>query len=158
MNLEPREKHIVIRKSERQLFLYSDCKLIKTYRIALGSNPVGPKLCSGDGKTPEGIYFICLRKEQSKYHKSLGLSYPNQADALRGLQCGLIDEDTYRYISSCEEKGIRPPWGTPLGGEIMIHGSGTDSDWTIGCIALSDSDIDDLWNNAPIGTVVTIFS
>ena len=158
MDLVTNEPHIIIRKSERLLLLYLGRELLKTYHIALGSNPVGPKLKAGDGKTPEGIYYICLRKDQSKYHKSLGLSYPNQVDALRGLNAGLIDENTYRYISLCEKRRIRPPWGTPLGGEIMIHGSGTNTDWTIGCIALNDSDIDELWCNTPVGTIVTILS
>ena len=113
--------------------------------IALGRCPVGRKRQEGDGRTPEGVYAICLVKEQGKFGRSLGLSYPNQQDADLGLQEGRIDLSTHQVILERLAAGLRPPWGTPLGGEVYIHEGGTASDWTQGCIALNSSDMDVLF-------------
>jgi murein L,D-transpeptidase YafK len=87
-------------------------------RIALGSAPVGPKRREGDGRTPEGIYQICLAKENGKYGRSLALSYPNAEDARRAYAEGVIDRRTLSAIRAAAAEGPPPPWGTPLGGEI----------------------------------------
>lgn len=119
--------------------------------VALGLCPEGPKERAGDGKTPEGVYFICLKK-QGKYGPSLGVSYPSERDARRaGADAALIACIRERAL-----RKERPPWGTPLGGEIYIHGGGTASDWTAGCVALNDADAEALYALVPEGTEVEI--
>lgn len=151
---------IVIRKSERSLFLYDAPEgrghLVRTFSIALGSTPVGAKQREGDGATPEGKYYITHKNVTSKYHLSLGLSYPNLADAQRGLEEGIIDKSEYDSIRRSLETFGKPLQKTALGGEIFIHGGGIKSDWTQGCIALDDSDIEYLFRHLPVGTGVTI--
>ena len=148
---------IIIRKSERMLYVYDGDELCAKMAIVLGSVPEGHKQVEGDGKTPEGVYYICTRNAQSKYYLSLGISYPNKEDAESGLERGIISKSEYDYISSAIDGGKRPPWDTKLGGEIMIHAGGVASDWTAGCIAAKDEDMDYLWKNCPIGTPVEIF-
>ncbi|MBO5502740.1 MAG: L,D-transpeptidase family protein [Clostridia bacterium] len=119
-------------------------------RVALGRCPHGRKRQEGDGRTPEGVYTICLVKEQGKYGRSLGLSYPNRQDADLALQESRIDLSTHQVILERLAAGLRPPWGSPLGGEVYIHEGGVASDWTQGCIALESSDMDKLfphWEN-----------
>ncbi len=142
---------IEIRKGERVLLWRG-----RTYRIALGTSPEGHKEREGDGKTPEGEYFVCTKNEKSKFHRSLGLSYPNAEDAHRALDTGRISQTEYSAILSAQAENRRPPWDTPLGGFIMIHGGGTDGDWTKGCIALEDADMDILFAEVPMGTAVRI--
>jgi len=120
-------------------------------KIALGSAPAGPKEKEGDGKTPEGEYYICLKKI-GKYGPSLGISYPNEQDAIR-MQ---MDADLIACIRERARNMERPPWGSPMGGEIYIHGGGTVRDWTAGCIALSDQDAEKLYELVPLGTRVAI--
>ena len=126
-------------------------KALFTCSVALGYAPVGNKENAGDGKTPEGKYFVCLKK-QGKYGPSLGISYPSLQDALR-LDA---DADLLRCIRQREEEGVRPPWGSFMGGEIYIHGGGTQTDWTAGCIALNDADAEKLYALCDEGTVVEI--
>ena len=147
---------IVIEKAQRRLTLHSGDRAVKAYRIALGRNPVGDKEREGDGRTPEGDYRVCVKNPQSRFTLSLGLSYPNAKDAARGLAARLISQEQHAQIVGAIERGERPPWDTPLGGEIFIHGSGAGSDWTRGCIALDDPDIRDLFPIIPVGTPVTI--
>jgi len=118
-------------------------KVIASYRIALGRNPVGPKRRHGDGKTPEGDHTIVGRNPKSAFHKSLRISYPNAADRERARR-----------------EGVDP------GGDIMIHGlpngqgdvgaAHTQSDWTEGCIAGTDQEIEEIWRLVPDGTPVRI--
>jgi murein L,D-transpeptidase YafK len=117
---------------------------------------VGDKLTHGDGRTPEGQYYICVRNPNSKYYLSLGLSYPNVQDAQRGFQAGLISAEQYQKIAQVITDGQTPPWDTPLGGEIFIHGRGSAADWTAGCIALDDKDVRELYDVVAIGTPVLI--
>jgi murein L,D-transpeptidase YafK len=117
---------------------------------------VGHKLTHGDGRTPEGQYYICVKNPNSKYYLSLGLSYPNIEDAQRGLRAGLISTEQYQKIAQAITDGETPPWDTPLGGEIFIHGRGSASNWTRGCIALDDKDIRELYDAVAIGTPVLI--
>jgi murein L,D-transpeptidase YafK len=134
---------ILILKSARQMTLLRNGKPLRTYRVSLGSNPVGAKERQGDGKTPEGLYRIDSRNAGSKFHRSLHLSYPNAADSLRA----------------------RRLHASP-GGEIMIHGWPNrwralgyvldHVDWTAGCIAVSDEEIEEIWKLVPNGTVVEI--
>ena len=147
---------IVIQKTTKTLFLYSEEKLLRTYPIKLGFNPVGEKALRGDKRTPEGSYYICMKNSRSKYHLSLGLSYPSIEDAERGLEQKLITKgDHDRIIDRISKKSI-PPWDTPLGGEIFIHGGGETWDWTYGCVALRNKDIEELFKVVALGTQVVI--
>jgi tetratricopeptide (TPR) repeat protein len=139
---EPADK-ILIDKKERRLTLLSKGKALKTYKIALGGNPIGPKERQGDNKTPEGTYVIDARNRDSGYHLSLHISYPNEKDKKRA-----------------RELGVSP------GGDIMIHGikngfswvgdSHTEVDWTNGCIAVTDEEIEEIDRLTPNGTIVEI--
>ena len=134
---------ILIEKGERRLTLISKEKMLKSYKIALGGNPNGPKERIGDGKTPEGTYIIDSRNRDSRYHLSLHISYPNEKDKKRA-----------------KELGVSP------GGNIMIHGlkngfswvgdSHTEVDWTEGCIAVTDEEIEEIARSVPNGTIVEI--
>ena len=136
---------ILIEKKERRLTLISKGKVLKTYKIALGGNPNGPKERQGDNKTPEGTYVIDSRNRDSRYHLSLHISYPNEKDKERAKQLG-----------------VSP------GGDIMIHGikNGfswvgdlhTEVDWTKGCIAVTDEEIEEIDKLAPNGMIVEIKS
>ena len=151
--IDPR---IVVEKSRRTLTVFSDEHPVKTYRIALGLLPTGAKQREGDLKTPEGTFYICSKNAESRFHLSLGLSYPNRDDAERGLAAGLITKRERRTIVEAIAHYRKPPWNTKLGGEIMIHGGGVGRDWTTGCIALDDSDIDEFFSRVPLGTRVDI--
>ena len=137
--------YIQIEKAKRCLKLYQSGTLVLKVPIGLGRSPVGAKEKEGDGKTPEGCYHICLIKEHGKYGRSLGLSYPSAADARAAFDKGQIDAPTLRAIELAQAEGRRPPWGSALGGEIYIHEGGSERDWTQGCIALSEEDMDRLW-------------
>jgi murein L,D-transpeptidase YafK len=150
------DPRLLAEKARRTLTVFSEERPVKTYRIALGSASGGDKVREGDGRTPEGVFYLCSKNEQSAYHLSLGLSYPNVEDAERGRRDGLINPREYRAITDALKHYRRPPWNTRLGGEIMIHGGGTASDWTTGCIAVDDADIDELFGILPLGTEVEI--
>lgn len=134
---------VLVEKAKRQLTLYSRGKEIKTYKIALGRNPLGPKVRQGDGRTPEGVYVVDGRKARSAFHRALHISYPNAADRVRARSLG-----------------VSP------GGNIMIHGikngfgwmgaQHRSLDWTEGCIAVTDEEIEEIWRTVPNGTVVEI--
>lgn len=140
---------IIIRKGARQLVLMNGETPLLACRAALGREPEGAKRMQGDGRTPEGTYFICLVKENGKYGRSLGLSYPNPQDAQTALGEGRIDQRTLLNIQAAHAERRRPPWGSPLGGEIYIHEGGSASDWTAGCIALDTPDMDRLFPHWP---------
>lgn len=145
-----------IEKGARTLSVYSGGKLLKTYKIALGSAPTGPKRKQGDYRTPEGEYFICQKNAQSQFYLSMGLSYPNRGDAEQGLKTGLITAKQFDAIAGALKRGRCPAWGTALGGEIFIHGGGTGKDWTWGCVALENKDVKALFDAVPVGTKVII--
>lgn len=132
---------LVIEKAKRCLTLLDNGTAVLTCAVALGRSPAGAKTREGDGKTPEGTYRICLVKEKGKYGLSLGLDYPNAKDAEAGLKAGLIDQGAYEAILKAQAAGIRPPWGTALGGEIYLHEGGIAADWTQGCVALEAADM-----------------
>ncbi len=134
---------ILIEKKERRLTLFSKGNVLKTYKIALGGDTNGPKEMQGDNKTPEGTYIIDARNRDSRYHLSLHISYPNYKDKKRA-----------------KELGVSP------GGDIMIHGIKNGFswagdfharvDWTKGCIAVTDEEIEEIEKLAPNGTIVEI--
>lgn len=147
---------IVIEKGERKLSLYSGDKVVHTYRIGLGLNPVGDKVQEGDRRTPEGDFYIFTKNDKSAFYLSLGISYPNAAHAERGLREGLINKEQYTAIITALNAHKAPPQNTKLGGDIYIHGNGAWSDWTWGCVALENEDIQQLFSLVSVGTPVTI--
>jgi murein L,D-transpeptidase YafK len=132
---------IIIEKSARRMLLLRDGQILREYRIALGFAPTGDKLRQGDGRTPEGIFRIDRRNDQSRYHLSLGLDYPQPADRARAA-----------------EGGYDP------GGDIMIHGQPNAladtlmmrGDWTAGCIAVTNAEMREIWAVTQVGTVVDV--
>ena len=144
---------IIIVKSARHLTLHGESKTLMECKIALGKNPIGPKQREGDGRTPEGVYYICLKREEGKFGRALGISYPSLLDA---LGAGIEDDQLLNLFDEAQKQKKRPPWGTPLGGEIYIHGGGTASDWTAGCIALEQADMDRLFSLCQVGDRVII--
>jgi murein L,D-transpeptidase YafK len=134
---------LVVYKSKHQLLAYSRGKLIKTYTVALGRQPVFAKQIEGDKKIPEGIYYINDKNPNSGWHKNLDISYPNQNNIKRAKQLG------------------KSP-----GGNIKIHGLQNKkgyigkfhrwNDWTFGCIAVTNEEMDELYNAAKIGTRIEI--
>jgi len=156
-SVSPDEVYINVYKSKRILELWSGNELIGEYNIALGFNPIGHKEQEGDGKTPEGAYYICLKNPNSRFYLSLGISYPGIADAQRGLSTGLITQDEHDRIINAITSGGVPPWNTALGGQIMVHGSGSKGDWTAGCIAVDNDVMDILWEYCTVGTKIFIF-
>ena len=153
----PIEKpRIVVHKAARKLELFSDQKLLRTYRVGLGFTPVADKKREGDGATPEGEFYIFVKNNRSAYYLSLGVSYPNAEDAERGLRDGLISKKQYEAIVEAIRRKTAPPQYTKLGGLIYIHGNGAGSDWTWGCVALENEDIKELYDAVSVGTSVTI--
>ena len=134
---------ILILKKDHVMQLLAGGKVIHTYKVALGSGGLAPKEREGDGRTPEGHYIIDARYAESHYHKALHVSYPNADDRKRAASHGV-----------------------PPGGAIMIHGLPNGKgfigaahrlyDWTLGCIAVTDEEIDEIWNLVPVGTPVEI--
>lgn len=134
---------VVIHKSKRMLELWAHGDTIAKYRIALGFNPVGTKEFEGDGRTPEGVYTVIKRNEKSRFFRSLQLDYPNASD-----------------VAAAKTKGLSP------GGMIMIHGITNNKtekqlghpevDWTEGCIAVTNAEMQNIWNRVSEGTAVLI--
>jgi lipoprotein-anchoring transpeptidase ErfK/SrfK len=147
---------IVVEKGARRLTLYSNGERVRVFTVALGFEPSGDKVRQGDGRTPEGEFYVCMKNDKSKFYLSLGLSYPNAEDAERGLRDGIINRAQHKQIVNAVERGAKPPWNTALGGEIFIHGGGTASDWTWGCVALANEHIKELFDAVPLGTHVRI--
>ena len=138
---------LVVFKSKKQLIAYAQNKPIKTYSISLGSSPVGPKRFKDDNKTPEGKYIIYDKNAGSGYHKNLGVSYPNSND-----------------ISFAKRQGLE------AGGDIKIHGFPNNLSWlgkvqkihrffgwTRGCVALTNTEVDELFNAVAVGTSIIIY-
>ena len=130
-------------KSKRQLLAYSKGKLIKTYKIALGFCPKGRKQVDGDGKTPEGLYFINDKNPRSVCHKNLGISYPNREDMLNAKKAGLQPGGSVKIHELSNGKGF-------IGKFHRWY------DWTDGCVAVTDAEIDELYSHTPIGTPILI--
>ena len=146
----------MIRKSARTLELFDGDQSIKMIDIVLGSAPSGTKLVEGDGRTPEGSFYIFTKNRESKFHRSLAVSYPDRPAAERGLAQALITREEFDAIVDAVDTGERPPQKTRLGGEIYIHGGGTDGDWTQGCIAVDDRAIEELFDAVTVGCPVVI--
>lgn len=139
----PKADTVLVTKSKRRLELLSGGQVIKSYFIALGRNPVGHKTREGDGRTPEGSYVLDWRNPNSRFYRSIHVSYPGPADLRRARR-----------------KGVSP------GGAIMIHGLPNDEpdigwahalrDWTEGCIAVTNAQMDEIWQLVDDGTPIVI--
>ncbi len=147
---------IIIHKSSRLLEVYDGPALLHAFPVGLGNTPVGDKIRSGDGKTPEGLFRVCVKNAKSRYYLSLGLSYPAPDDAARGLRDGIISQSEHDRILAAHRLQRTPPWNTGLGGEIFIHGCGASSDWTLGCVALENDAMKTLFDLVEVGTPVEI--
>jgi L,D-peptidoglycan transpeptidase YkuD (ErfK/YbiS/YcfS/YnhG family) len=147
---------VVVEKGARRLRLYAGRKLVRVRRIALGFEPAGDKVKEGDGRTPVGDFYVCTKNERSNFHLSLGLTYPNEEAAARGLRDGLITREQAADITRAVRAGRCPAWNTALGGEIFIHGGGSASDWTFGCVGLENPEMEELFAAIPAGTPVRI--
>ena len=130
---------LYVLKKDRRLLVLNDGVIVRDYKIGLGPNPSGDKLFQGDGRTPEGEFFICKKNASSKFYKSLGLNYPSPKHAWEALNMGIISPGDYKNIVKANENMTLPPYNTKLGGAIFIHGGGNRFDWTEGCIALNNS-------------------
>ena len=151
-----KEPLIVVKKSKRRLELFDGKRLVRTYKMVLGFTPTGDKEVEGDGRTPEGEFYVFTKNAESRFHLSLGISYPAPDDAIRGIENKLITAQEAEAITKANAENGMPPQKTALGGEIYIHGGGTDEDWTDGCVALKDEEITELFNAVPVGTKVRI--
>jgi murein L,D-transpeptidase YafK len=139
----PRADRVVVLKKERTLQLLSQGSVIKTYKVALGGDPVGPKERQGDHKTPEGLYILDSRNPHSQFYKSIHISYPG-----------------VRERAAAREKGVSP------GGNVFVHGlpkgyrwvgaAHRAKDWTDGCIAVTDQEMDEIWVAVRDGTPIEI--
>ncbi|MDR3570547.1 MAG: L,D-transpeptidase [Syntrophobacteraceae bacterium] len=147
---------IYVYKAKHRLLLIEGKTLVREYPCALGPHPKGTKYFHGDGRTPEGKFAICKKNPYSSYHKSLGLSYPSIREAHDALSRGLISPAQYRAIKDADTSQRMPPSDTALGGMVFIHGGGCKPDWTLGCIAVDNADIDELFHVVQIGTPVYI--
>ena len=138
-----RVTHIVVNKSLRELLLLHGESVLRSYRIALGRNPVGPKTHEGDGKTPEGRYIVDRRNPRSAYHLALHLSYPNSADC-----------DRARDARSRSRRRHHDP--RPSERQWPSRERTPQTDWTQGCIAVTDEEMDEIWELVADGTPIEI--
>lgn len=150
-----RAPSLLIEKSAGRLTVFDGGRAVKKYRV-IGGAGRGDKTREGDRCTPEGDLYVCVRTPHSRFTRALGLSYPGIADAERGLRAGAISRGEYTQIVRQIDRRSRPPWKTALGGEIMVHGKAEGRDATLGCVAMSDSDIRELYPAIPLGTPVRI--
>ena len=156
LRLPLQSPRVVIRKRARELTLYDGAEPLRRFRVVLGANVSGDKEREGDKRTPEGTFYICTRNSASRFHKFMGLSYPAPPDAVRGLQAKMITRSEHDAILKAHDLKACPPWKTALGGEVGIHGGGIDRDWTLGCIALTNEAVDELWAALKMGDPVVI--
>ena len=157
---------ITVFKERRELWLFRGSLPAQIYPIFLGASPQGDKTMRGDGKTPEGDYHVVQKKRDSVFHRFLGINYPNRKDADRAFADHRISADQWVKIVSALITGTRPPWNTPMGGFLGIHGVGDDEEfklkvigdwnWTNGCVAVTNRVMEELFRLVRIGTPVRI--
>lgn len=160
--MDVKNPRLVVYKSRHALDLFDGTRLVKTYACITGLNS-GDKQVEGDKKTPLGNRRIVYKNPESKYHLSMGLNYPDAADALRGYKAGLLTRPAYEKLVELLARGNMNDttvqdevWKTPLGGEIFIHGCADHRAGTAGCVALSNADIEQLYAICHVGTQVEI--
>lgn len=160
------ELRIVIQKSRYVLTLYKGMTPVKSYWAVFGKGYAeGDKQLMGDKRTPEGEFYICTINHSRRFYKFMGISYPGVQKARYGLQRGIITQSEYREIEEAIEERRQPLWDTGLGGAVGIHGRMLDTaiqrvphllNWTDGCIALDNADVDELFSVVSLGTPVFI--
>ena len=149
--------YIYVSKITKKVSLYKNDQLINTWNCNVGRNSTnGDKKVEGDKRTPSGSFYVCTRNDKSIAYLSLGLSYPSSDDADRGYAAGLITEAQRDAIKNAVANGVMPPWNTPLGGAIMIHGHYRENGATSGCVAVANEVMDVLWQYCMIGAKVDI--
>jgi murein L,D-transpeptidase YafK len=151
---------IEIWKKRREMELRTGERVLRRFRVALGLSPELPKRQRGDLRTPVGRYFVCEKLPRSRFRRFLGLNYPNEQDAEGAYAEHIINATEWAGIFLENLRGGVPPWYTPLGGRVGIHGYGgrpeLKVDWTEGCIAVGDEEIEYLYQRVPLGTPVII--
>jgi len=157
---------LVIKRSEKRLLIQKDGEVLRSFHVALGSGGRKAKMKSGDRLTPLGKYHITQVRDSDRFHMFIQLDYPSVRDAITALKEDRISKAQYRKILDAHIFGNLPPQNTPLGGAIGIHGIGVETkdkleihefaDWTKGCIALRNDEIEQLTKYISKGTQVTI--
>ena len=148
-------RRVVVTKHNRTLVLYDGAQVVLRIPVVTGQNPVD-KIHEGDLATPEGDFYICYKNPASRYHRFLGLSYPNAEDADRGERDRLITPTEAATIRAAITGRQCPPWKTALGGEVGLHGPCPNVTWTHGCVAMTVEQIEQLYNLLNLGDPVTI--
>jgi len=156
-------ERLVASKRERSLAVHCAGGAVFTFPAAFGREPVGPKRASGDSRTPEGDYRIAGPARPSRFHRFIPIDYPSAADADAALAEQRISPEDHRRIVEAHRRGVMPPQDTPLGGLLGLHGEGVRwrgesklLDWTYGCIALGDAELDFVVARVTHGTPITI--
>lgn len=160
------EYELLIKRSEKKLIVQKDGKPVRSFHVALGSGGRKPKMKSGDRKTPMGKYHIVQVRDSDRFHMFIQLDYPSVRDAINALKEERISKEEYRRILDAHIFGRLPPQNTSLGGAIGIHGIGEETkdkleihqlaNWTQGCIALRNNEVEQLAHYVGKGTSVTI--
>lgn len=153
-----------VSKKQRAVYLYRGTELVKKVPADFGYNAFSDKEKRGSNlerdhwRTPEGTFYVVSKNPHSRFYKALVLNYPTAEDAIRGYDGGLISRQERDAIVRAQREHQVPPMNTPLGGWIEIHGDGTGAgaDWTQGCVAVENADIDELWQFVKVGTPVLI--
>lgn len=162
----PTKRTVVIDKAKKNLVLFMDGKQVAEFPATFGIDPDSDKYKAFDCATPEGLYFITHKKNKSRFHRLLGISYPNLMNAEKGLAEGVITLTEYKRIYKAIRKSSRTSCNTGLGCGIAIHGGGVfryfgkskERDWTEGCVALNNQDIEKLFNLCRPGDPVIILN
>ena len=164
--LQANEYKLLISKKDKELIVEKEGEVIKKYHIATGKGGKGTKRKQGDSKTPQGVYRISKFKESNRFHYFIQLDYPNLVDAWYGYKNEVIDAKEFKRIATAYKNREIPPQDTKLGGFIGIHGLGEENEkklaihqdinWTEGCIALTNAEINDLRKFVDVGTPVII--
>jgi hypothetical protein len=159
----PRIAHIEVRKSERRLVARCDPGPVFVMKVALGRDPIGPKTSRGDNRTPEGSYVVSGPARRNRFHRFIPIDYPSRRDADAALASGAISPAEHARILARRAHDRPPPQNTSLGGGLGLHGEGkrwqgesNGLDWTFGCIAVRDPEIDFLAERVKVGTPVWI--
>lgn len=154
---------IRVEKAKRRLTARCEAGAVHSFTVSLGRRAEGPKLRAGDWRTPEGAYRLLAPVEHERFHLFIPFDYPGVHDADRALAEGRLDAAAHARILAAHREGALPPQDTALGGALGLHGEGADwrgdsavYDWTYGCIALADPDIDFLAERAPPGTPIEL--
>jgi lipoprotein-anchoring transpeptidase ErfK/SrfK len=151
-----RNPRVVVLLSKHRAHLFDGDRLIRTYPVDVGVASGGQILRAGDGRTPTGRFHIVSKNPDSPHHRFLGIDFPNGEAVAFGLRSGLISLGEASSILDHQSPAGGPRWGTALGGGLGIHGRRVGRDWTGGCVALSDRDVEELYDVLRIGDPVEI--